>query len=344
MVLALILFSGGLDSCLVVKILKEQNIKVHLLHFILPFGCGCFDLSSIEKFVKEEKVDFSVLDCTKGKLLKEYLKIIKNAKFPRGAGFNSCKDCKIFMLKNAKKFSKHIEADLIATGEVLGQRPLSQMKKDFDLIEGETNLRNKILRPLCAKLLNETIYEKKNLVDRKKFCEISGRNRRKQIELAKKYKIDFPNPAGGCLLCEKLLKNRFKFLIENNLINGKNFNLVNVGRHFLIADFWVILGRNKDENDILEKVKKGKLIVPNFPSPSVRVFDVKVSHHPTPQPPTPKNLSSKKTNLSQNPSSNPPPRNTASPALFLDKIQKLIQTYSKQGRLEDRKSWEKYKI
>lgn len=316
MVKALVLFSGGLDSRLVVKILKEQNLKVYLLYFVLPFGC-CSDLDSVKEFSKKEKVKIKILDCTKGKLLKEYLDIIKNAKFSRGAGFNPCKDCKIFMLRRARKFSKKIKADLIATGEVLGQRPFSQMKKDFFLIEGEADLKNKILRPLCAKLLEETIYEKKKIINREKLFCISGRNRKKQLELAKEYHLTFPNPSGGCLLCEKILKDRFKFLIKNDLINRNTFYLVNVGRHFLFEKFWVVLGRNKKENEILKKIKKGKLIVPDFPGPSVLVFNTLSKHFIK---------DSRYLNFQE------------------EKVYDLIKAYSKKGSLKDRKYWEKYKL
>ena len=244
-----------------------------------------------------------VLDCTKKKLLQNYLRIIKNPEFERGTGFNPCKDCKIFIFKLGKKLAKEIGADIIATGEVLGQRPMSQMKKDLLLDEKKAGLEGRILRPLSAKLLPLTVYEKKKLVDRDKFLDISGRRIDRQIALAEKYGIKYPNPGGGCLLCEKFLKKRFEILLDKGL-NEITVNLVSVGRHFLINDCWIVLGRNEQENKILEKINEGEFIEPAFIGPNARIFG----------------------------------------KIQINKVLKLIKSYSKQGSIKDRNYWEKYKI
>ena len=206
---ALVMFSGGLDSRLAIKLLQDQGIDVEAIYIKLPFGQGCCtNFGCILNFTQLQGVKLHKIDASKGKLFKEYQKIIKAPKFKRGAGYNPCQDCKIFLFKQAKELAKKIKADIIATGEVLGQRPMSQMKQALLTDEQEAGLKNKILRPLSAQLLPETTYEKKGLVDRSKLLSLHGRQRKIQINLAKKYNIKYPGPAGGCILCEKLLKKR----------------------------------------------------------------------------------------------------------------------------------------
>ncbi|MCA9488105.1 MAG: hypothetical protein KC516_04045 [Nanoarchaeota archaeon] len=302
---SLVLFSGGLDSRLAIKLLQEQGLKVEALYVKLPFGTGC--CSSFEcsfNFTQIQGVKLNVLDASNGKLFKEYLGILKKPKHGRGKGFNPCKDCKIFLFRQAKKFAKKINAEIIATGEVLGQRSFSQMKKQLMLDEEEAELKNKILRPLSAKLLPETTYEKKGLVDREMLLGIQGRTRTTQIALAKKYKIKYPTPAGGCLLCEKHLKNRFKILVKGDYLNEKNVVLSSIGRHFLIKNSWIVLGRNEKENEILKNVEGGKLFVPEFPGPSAIVMG-KIND---------------------------------------EKIWSLIKAYSKNGSLENKKSFNKFLV
>ncbi|MCX7779263.1 MAG: hypothetical protein N2259_03440, partial [Patescibacteria group bacterium] len=214
---AVVLFSGGLDSQLVVKILKEQKIKLIALYFILPFYPNYLkEKKEVFNFAHREKIALKYIDCTKGKLFQEYFAIVKKPKFGYGSGLNPCIDCRIFMLKKAKELMKKLKADLIATGEVLGERPMSQNLRALKWIEEETDLVNKILRPLSAKLLPETEAERKKLVDREKFYAFSGRRRVSQIELAKKYNLkNYPAPAGGCLLCDREFAKRLKTMLEN---------------------------------------------------------------------------------------------------------------------------------
>ncbi len=237
----IVLFSGGLDSRLAVKIMQERGFEVEALHFNLPFGCGCCDFGCNFNFTQKSDVKFSILDCTHGKLLKEYLGVLKEGKHGRGAGFNPCIDCKIFMFKKAKEYANKKGIDIIATGEVLGQRPMSQTPRAMKIIDKEIGF--ELTRPLIE-------------------LGICGRNRKKQIELAEKYGIKYPTPAGGCLLCEKQLKKRFEILIKNDLINEITLPLVNIGRHFFKDNCWFVVGRDKSENKIIEKfencIKSGK--------------------------------------------------------------------------------------
>ncbi len=227
---ALVLFSGGLDSRLVVKLLQEQKIEVESVFFQLPF--------SKQSSPKFEKVRIHIIDCTKGKNLKEYLKMLKSPRHRTGAGINPCVDCKIFIFEKAEQLRKKIGADFLSTGEVSGQRPMSQTSSSLKIIDD--HIKN-IKRPLIE-------------------LGISGRNRKKQMELAKKFKINYPTPAGGCLLCEKQLAGRFKFLLDKNLITEKTLQLTKLGRHFYING-WIIVGRDETENKVIEKfqsIKSGK--------------------------------------------------------------------------------------
>jgi len=245
----IVLFSGGLDSRLVAKILQEQGLEIEAVQFKLPFGCKTCEEEK-DDFIKKERIKLIEFDCTKGKLFEEYLEIIKKPKHGRGASMNPCIDCRIFIIKKAKEYADKRGIAIIASGEVLGERPMSQTSKNLQIIDKETGI--EILRPLSAKLLAETSAEKNKLVDRSKFFEINGRSRKIQLELAKKYKIKYPTPSGGCLLCEKVIGKRINILFEKNLINEKTFELSKIGRHFFINNAWFVVGRKEKENFIIE--------------------------------------------------------------------------------------------
>ncbi len=264
----LVLLSGGLDSRLACKLLQEQkNINVEAIFFLLPFSGGCCaDKFCVFKFCQKQGIKLNIIDCTKGKLFEEYMEMLRHPKFSRGTALNPCIDCHLFMLKKAKEFADKNKIKIIATGEVLNERPLSQNKKALLLIQEE--LRFPVLRPLSAKLLPETEYEKSGLIDRKKLLDIRGRQRKKQIELASKYKIDYPNPAGGCLLCEPGFCRKLKEILQNKKLKFNDIKLLSIGRHFLESK--IILGRNKGENLILEQ-QQGIKLIPNQPGPTALI-------------------------------------------------------------------------
>ncbi|MEM2873852.1 MAG: 7-cyano-7-deazaguanine synthase [Candidatus Nanoarchaeia archaeon] len=270
---ALVLLSGGLDSRLAVKLLQQQLGKnVSAVYIKLPFGTRYSkNFESLKEFCKKEKVSLYVIDCTKGRLLQDYLKIVRNPKYKRGSALNPCIDCHIFMLKLAKKLAKKIGADVIATGEVLGQRPMSQHRSALDLIEKEAGLRGRLLRPLSAKLLPQTIAEKEGWIKRNKLCGIRGRSRQKQLELAKKFKISFPSPGGGCLLCEKEFCKKVGPLLKK--LSELDIELLKIGRHFKKSA--IVLGKNHEENlklkQIHDRFRKGFLLEPKEPGPSAFV-------------------------------------------------------------------------
>ncbi|MCM8820584.1 MAG: 7-cyano-7-deazaguanine synthase [Candidatus Omnitrophica bacterium] len=273
---ALVLLSGGLDSRVVLMMMKDQLGKdnVEAVHFVLPFeGCSHIKEEVIE-FVKQQGIKIYILNCMEGQLLKEYIKILRDPKFGRGQALNPCIDCHIFLLKEAKKLAGKVKADIIVTGEVIGERPMSQRRNILYLIEKESGLKGKLLRPLSAKLLPPTDAEKRCLIDRDKLEGIAGRQRKRQIILARKYGISYPNPAGGCLLCyPDFCKKVLPVLKSRKNITGFDIELFKVGRHF--EDGNIILGKDKKENERLEcivkKYRKGIIIIPNQPGPAALI-------------------------------------------------------------------------
>lgn len=268
---ALVLLSGGLDSLVTCKILQEQaEVRVETLYIKLPFSKD--KTKDIKKFCKKNKIELHILNATKPPLFQQYLKIIKKPKHQRGTALNPCIDCHIFMLKKAKQLAKKLNIPIIATGEVLGERPLSQNKKALMLVEKESGLKGKLIRPLSAKLLPETEAEKSRIIKRNKLQNIQGRQRKTQIKLARKYKLEYPSPAGGCLLCEKDYCKKLKPIL-NKKITYNDIKLLLIGRHFFSSQ--IILGRNHKENLILEK-QKGIKVIPQQAGPTALIKNKKL--------------------------------------------------------------------
>ena len=257
---ALVLLSGGLDSRLVCRMMQEQLGKenVEAVFFMLPFGGGCCsDESCVFKFAQSEGIRLHIIDCTKGSLFRKYMNMIKKPEFSRGAGMNPCIDCHLFMLKEAKRLAKGTGAEIIATGEVLGERPLSQNRRALAIIEKEAGLGGRLLRPLSAKLLPETEAEKRGWIDRSKLLDMQGRRRARQIALAKKYGITFPAPAGGCLLTDREFSRRLRKLLGlKSKINMEEIGLLKLGRHFARGKSLIVVGRNEKENKQLLSLAK----------------------------------------------------------------------------------------
>ena len=248
---AVALVSGGLDSLLAAKIVKEQGIKVIGVTFVMPFASR-----NVEKYKQQVKEAADVADIPVKfvDISKEFLKILQTPKHGYGANINPCIDCKILMLKEAKKIMQKEKAQFVVTGEVLGERPMSQNRKALLTIKKESKLENYLLRPLSAKLLEETSAEKENIVDREKLLAISGRSREKQLELAKKYGITkYFTPAGGCLLTDKIFSRKLKDLLASDDFSEGNIELLKYGRHFrLNKKTKVIIGRDETENQCLQ--------------------------------------------------------------------------------------------
>ncbi len=245
---ALALLSGGLDSTLAAKLILSQGIDVIALNFMTPFclckkgGCGAFEAA------KQIGIPLKVVNSGN-----EYLKMVRKPKHGYGRNMNPCIDCRIFILKKAKKYAKEIGADFIFTGEVLDERPMSQHFRAMKLIEEEAGLKCKVLRPLSAKLLPETVMEKKGLVDRKKLLDIRGRSRKPQIKLADNFNIkDYPCPAGGCLLTYREYANKMRDLFKHKKrCSMTDVAWLKLGRHFRFGENKIIVGRNEAENQLL---------------------------------------------------------------------------------------------
>ncbi len=250
------LLSGGLDSRLALKLMIEHGIEVIALNFVTCF-CTCTPKSSCKseakKAVEEFGIELKVINQTE-----ELLEAVKKPKHGYGRGLNPCLDCRIAMFKKAAEIMPEVNASFIVTGEVLGERPMSQRLDAIETIERESGLKGKILRPLSAKLFDPTDVEMKGIVDRDKLLAISGKSRKPQIKLAKKLGInDYPCPAGGCLLTDKTYAKRLKSLLElNPNPSKKDLNMLRVGRHFIIDEHLVVIGRDEDENRRIEMLKE----------------------------------------------------------------------------------------
>jgi tRNA-uridine 2-sulfurtransferase len=270
---AVALLSGGLDSHLAVKMVKEQGIEVEAVAIKTPFcdfdcgkGCGHKVLEVASELDIKLKTVY---------LGKEYLNMLKNPKHGYGSGMNPCIDCRMMMYDEAKKHMEEIGADFIITGEVLHQRPMSQNSNALSVIEKGTQMEGKVLRPLSARLLPLTDPENNGLINRSMLGSIRGRSRKGQLHLADKYEIsDPPNSAGGCLLTDpqfsKRVRDLFKFSVPEPSIN--DVELLKIGRHFRLSSFSkLIVGRNHAENEMIKSLSNDAdyLIQPEIvPGPS----------------------------------------------------------------------------
>ena len=248
------LFSGGLDSALAILLMLKQDIEVTALTFMTHFGCDLGDRSSCggNPYPAAEKFGFNVKLMHLGQ---KFVDIVENPQYGRGKNMNVCVDCRILMLTEAKEFLELINADFIITGEVMGQRPMSQVKNKLNLTIKKAGLKGKLLRPLSAKLLPPTEAELNGLVDRQQLEGISGRGRHRQLEMAKEFGLDnYPSPASGCLLTDRGYSNRLRDLLEHTgKLSFDDLNLLRLGRHFRLDDQTkLIIGRDEKENKLLD--------------------------------------------------------------------------------------------
>ena len=264
----LFLFSGGLDSILGVKILRlQKNIKIVGVNFKSVF----FSEKIAKEMAKKIKLPLKIIDISE-----KLIEIVKKPKYGYGKGMNPCLDCRILMLKEAKKILKKEKFDFVASGEVLGERPMTQNKFALKLVEEKSSLKGILLRPLSAKLLEETLLEKKGLIKRELLLDLQGRSRKRQILLAQKFKLkEYPTPSGGCLLTDLNFSKRLKELLENFPKAKKNdIELLKLGRHFWQKKIKIIVGRNEKENQLLKKLaQKGDVLIEmeNYPGPTTLI-------------------------------------------------------------------------
>lgn len=247
---AIALLSGGLDSQLAAKIMLDQGIEVIGVNFKSAF----FGASpAVTKAGENLNIPIEILDFSQ-----EQLNIVKAPKFGYGKNMNPCIDCHALMFKIAGDYMKKIGADFLITGEVLGQRPKSQMITGLNTVENASGYKGYILRPLSAKLLPLTFPEHKGLVNRELLLDISGRSRIRQMALAEEFDLhDYPSPAGGCKLTEPAYGIRLrKFFQFDENASCEDMAYLKIARHFLIDDnAWLVIGRNKEDNEMLRTLR-----------------------------------------------------------------------------------------
>jgi hypothetical protein len=263
------LFSGGLDSLLGAKLLLDQGVELIGFHLILPFYDPGLDP---KKFLATKLADEINLPLVYYWCGQEYLEMVKSPKHGYGKNFNPCVDCRIYFLQKAFKLMQQKKADFVATGEVVGQRPMSQLKNTLNHITKESNLKGILLRPLSAKNLEPTLAEEKGLVEREKLLGFSGRSRKQQLDLAKTLGIsNFSSPSGGCFFTDpniaKVIKDLFSYhpnfkpLDFFLLIQGRNFRLSEEAK--------VLISRNEKDGEALFKYKEEAdyFFLPHFKGP-----------------------------------------------------------------------------
>ncbi|CDI48350.1 DUF814 domain-containing protein [Clostridium tetani] len=244
---ALAMISGGLDSILAAKLMKDQGIDVIGVCFKSHF----FNEESAIRMTKQIDIPLKIVDFSE-----KHLEIVKNPKYGYGKNMNPCIDCHSLMMNYSGKLLNDLEADFIITGEVLNQRPMSQNKSSLELVKNHSGYADKILRPLCAKNLPPTEMELKGIVDREKLLDISGRSRKIQMELAEKWGIkEYPSPAGGCKLTEPNYSNRLRDLLKyDNEPEDRELEMLRIGRHFrMTPKAKIISTRTKVEGDEIKK-------------------------------------------------------------------------------------------
>jgi tRNA-uridine 2-sulfurtransferase len=268
---AIALLSGGLDSTLAAKVVLDLGIELEALNFLTVF-CTCTNRGETclasQKAVSALGIPLKVLNVSE-----EYLHVVKNPKHGYGSNMNPCIDCRIFMMKKAKAYMEEIGASFIVTGEVLGERPMSQRRDSMRLIEKEAGLDGLIVRPLSAKLLPASVPEKEGWVDREKLLKIQGRSRKPQIQLADHFGIrDYPCPAGGCLLTDPGFAKRIRDLIQHHSdFTLNDVHLLKMGRHFRLSPrLKLVVGRNEEENQKIQTFsEEGDILLKlfRFPGP-----------------------------------------------------------------------------
>jgi len=264
------LFSGGLDSTIACKLIRDLGFHVIALHFSSPF-CRCAGSSGCGVNYQKLADELSV-ELVHKAFGKEYIEMVKNPKFGYGKNMNPCIDCRIMYLKGAKQLMEERNALFVFTGEVLGQRPKSQRLHALKIVEKHSGLEGYLLRPLSARLLPETEVEKKGIVPREKLLAIKGRSRKVQLSFAEKFQLEgFACPAGGCLLTDENFARRLKDLFSHNMDSLRNINLLKIGRHFRLSErVKFITGRKEKENNILTSLAYDTeyLIEPELPAPT----------------------------------------------------------------------------
>ncbi len=292
---ALVLMSGGLDSSIAAKLLLEQDIEVIGLYFYTGF---CITAQKAKTGRKEKSYTSDVVDVAKElgirlemlDVSKEYVPMVSKPKYGYGKNMNPCIDCRVFMLTETRKLLDFFDADFVATGEVVGQRPKSQKMHTQKLVAEEAELEGLLVRPLSGQIMPPTIPEQKGWLKRDKLENIYGRSRKRQIELAKKWNITAAaTPAGGCcFLADETYSTRFKELVNERQelldlnkappLSQQDVILLGLGRHFKVRrGLRLLCGRNEGENKLLSFHARGRVLVrshADLPGPSAILDEI----------------------------------------------------------------------
>ena len=272
------LMSGGLDSQLAIRVLQRAGAEVEAVCFSTPF----FDISAAKKAAEALGVKLHVIDFTD-----DEISLIENPAHGFGGAMNPCIDCHALMIKRAGELMTKLGYDFVATGEVQGQRPMSQNRQSMGIVEKCSTMKGRLVRPMSAKLLEPTIPELEGKLDREQLLDISGRGRERQIALAAEFGIvDYPSPAGGCKLTEEGFCRKLKDLMDHEGLHNRTLvDLLTVGRRFrLPGGSSVILGRDREENARLRGLgtsgtsETGGTVVVSFsdvPGPTALVPELK---------------------------------------------------------------------
>jgi tRNA-specific 2-thiouridylase len=262
---ALGLCSGGLDSMVSGLVLRRQGIDVEWVTFETPF----FNAAKARKASKMTDIPLTVEP-----VFNVYIKMLRNPPAGYGKHMNPCMDCHALMFKLAGEMMQKNNFHFLFSGEVIGQRPMSQNKTSLRYVEKHSGFDGYILRPLSAKKLPETIPEKNGLVDREQLLDIAGRSRKRQIELAAEFGIvDYPAPAGGCLLTDKIFSNRLRDIFDHqDTCTEEELHLLKHGRHFrLNPNTKLVVGRTLQDNENIIKYHNPTadtvIDVKDYPSP-----------------------------------------------------------------------------
>ncbi|NPV60776.1 MAG: tRNA 4-thiouridine(8) synthase ThiI [Actinobacteria bacterium] len=258
---ALVLFSGGLDSMLAAELLRRCGVEVTALTFVTPF----FGSSNAERAAGALGLELVVADITE-----RHLEVLKNPRYGYGKNMNPCIDCHALMARVALERLGELRADFIATGEVLGERPKSQNRQALELVARHSGAGDLLLRPLSARLLPETRPEREGWVRRDKLLDLSGRSRRRQMELAEEWGIgEYESPAGGCLLTDAGFSARLReLMLRVPGFDGADAELLKVGRHAWTGSTLIVLGRRHAENQhLVELALPGDMLLKERDNP-----------------------------------------------------------------------------
>jgi len=261
---AISLFSGGLDSCIAIKLIKDQGIDVIAMHIDTGFGSTKDNTAHLQNMCKQLGAELKIIDI-KEQFIQE---VLFEPKYGYGKHFNPCIDCHANMFRVAKAMMEEWGASSLISGEVLGQRPMSQrgdsMKRVVELAQTDELL----LRPLSAKRFPPTLPEKEGWVDREKLLSIEGRNREVQMRIAREIDLqDYESPGGGCLLTDANFSNKIReFILHDKAFQTPDIDIIKYGRHFRLPDgAKLIVGRHQEDNEAIKRIDNPKFVTLRLP-------------------------------------------------------------------------------